>query len=100
MPCEHRRYLLIPVCVVLLFLLRQGLLWLDSNLDIRTQQAALIEQHALDPAALFYTELEAALAAEKRVRSLVHAPVSATPTRAACAAAAACSNGTLPPPRQ
>ena len=78
MPCERRGYLLVSGCLVLLLLLRQGLFWLDNNLDIRRQQAALIEQQALEPAALFYTELEAALAAEKRVRRLLHGQ-AATP---------------------
>lgn len=55
-------------------LLQQGIFWLDHHLAIRRQQNLLIEQLAIEPAALFYTELATALAAEKTVRQQLQQP--------------------------
>lgn len=51
-----------------LLVLRQGLAWLDDQLETRQAQRELIEHHDIEPAALFYTELAAAREGSGRVR--------------------------------
>jgi len=59
----------LPWCFVLaLLVLQQGLAWLDGHLETRRAQRELIEQHDIEPAALFYTELAAAREGSGRVR--------------------------------
>ncbi len=61
-------------CLVLLafvagvVLLREGIQLLDGHLAVRQEQARLILDHDLRPAAIFYTESPQALAAEKTLR--------------------------------
>ena len=66
-----RRMLIVTVFVGSLLLLRASILWIDMHLDLRHEQKALITAQDIDPAALFYTEIPAARAAEKRVRALL-----------------------------
>ncbi|MGV3590971.1 MAG: hypothetical protein ACO1PZ_04725 [Gammaproteobacteria bacterium] len=49
-------------------LLRQGIVLVDTHVDMRSEQRAAIEAHGVDPRALFYAESEVALAAEKEFR--------------------------------
>jgi hypothetical protein len=51
--------------------LRTGIQYLDANLTLRGQQAQLILQQDIDPAALFYTQSRHALRAEKTVREQI-----------------------------
>jgi hypothetical protein len=60
----------LPWCVLLaLLVLQQGLAWLDDQLETRRAQRELIEQHDIEPAALFYTELAAAREGSSRIRA-------------------------------
>lgn len=49
-------------------LLRQGIVLVDAHVGMRGEQRAAIEQHGVDPRALFYAESKVALAAEKEFR--------------------------------
>lgn len=49
-------------------LLRQGIALIDAHSSVRRAQAAAVEQHGIDPRALFYAESRVALAAEKDFR--------------------------------
>lgn len=51
-----------------LVLLRQGIVLVDTHVDARREQSAAVEEHGIDPRALFYAESEVALAAEKQFR--------------------------------
>lgn len=49
-------------------LLRQGIVFVDAHVGVRSEQRAAVEQHGVDPRALFYAESRVALAAEKEFR--------------------------------
>ena len=49
-------------------LLRQGIVFVDAHVGMRSEQRAQVEQHGVDPRALFYAESKVALAAEKEFR--------------------------------
>lgn len=68
---RSRALLVLPLFVAALLALRQGILWLDAHLDIRGDQTAVIVSRGIDPAALFYTQVDLALRAEKSVRSSI-----------------------------
>ena len=54
-----------------LVLLQQGIALGNSHIPQLQDQAALVARHDLDPAALFYMEVDMALAAEREVRSKI-----------------------------
>ena len=54
--------------VVALLLLREAIALVDANLGVRREQVVAVEEHRVDPRALFYAESAVALAAEKEFR--------------------------------
>ncbi|HEY0963971.1 MAG TPA: hypothetical protein VGE69_16600 [Pseudomonadales bacterium] len=62
------RLVRVAVFVGAVILLRQGIVLVDVHVGIRSEQRAAIEQHGVDPRALFYAESSVALAAEKEFR--------------------------------
>ena len=78
-----RRWLLLTGLLCALLCLRQGLALLDAALPLRQQQQHLMQQHNIEPAALFYTEVDAALTGSRRIRQQLCAhttPASPTAT--------------------
>lgn len=51
-----------------LVLLREGIVLVDAHVGMRAAQRAAVEEHGVDPRALFYAESKVALAAEKEFR--------------------------------
>lgn len=54
-----------------LFVLREGIVWMDDHVGVRQEYADVVSTNDIDPSALFYTELSQALAAEKEVRATI-----------------------------
>jgi hypothetical protein len=57
--------------VTALVLLQQAIVQGNNNVDVFKAQTTLITEKNIDPAALFYTESELALKAEKEVRNRI-----------------------------
>lgn len=64
----HSRFVALAAFVGGVLLLRQGIVFVDAHIGMRDEQRAAIEQHGVDPRALFYAESKVALAAEKEFR--------------------------------
>jgi hypothetical protein len=75
MRCSSRpRYRALLLLGASLLLLQHTLAWLDRHSELRRQQNALLLQHDITPAALFYTEIPVALQAGHQLESLLYPP--------------------------
>lgn len=62
------RFIALAAFVAGVVLLRQGIVFVDAYVGVRGEQRAAVEEHGVDPRALFYAESKIALAAEKEFR--------------------------------
>lgn len=61
------RCAVVLLALAALLSLQQSILWLNTHVGIRQQQANIIAAQDIDPAALFYTESALALSAAQTV---------------------------------
>lgn len=71
---RYRKMTALLAFVAAVVLLRQGLLWIDGNSELRKEHRATLENYDVEPAAMFYTEVSATRAAELAVRSRLEQP--------------------------
>lgn len=69
----NRRVLFaIPMFVVALVLLRQGIVMATEQVPVIGRQVDVMQQQDIDPSALFYTDSRVALRAIRRAEEKVH----------------------------